>query len=76
MIFEGARSLTLAYHNPLVIKSIAAIYEINQVLVDTGRSIDVIFYECFLKLGLQDKYMSMAPYPSQALQDMQCIPRG
>jgi len=30
-------------------------YEVNGVLIDTCSLVDIMFYECFNKLGLQDK---------------------
>ena len=48
----------------MVIKLIVSEYKINRVLIDTGHSIYVMFYDYFIKHSLQEKEMSLAPYPT------------
>ena len=58
MILKGSRSVTQTHDNPLLIKLTIANCEISHVQVDTKNFTDVMFYECFINLSLQNKYMS------------------
>ena len=58
MILEGARPRTYFLIDPLVIKLIVANYKISQVVIDIVSSSDVMFYDCFVKLHLEDKDIS------------------
>jgi len=52
---EAARTIFQSHDEPIAIKLAVSNYRISRVLAGARSSIDVMFYDYFLKLGLHKK---------------------
>jgi len=62
LIFTDADfgSDTQGYDDPMVITGIIADYEVHRIFIDQGSSADIMYYDLFKKLGLDDS--TLIPY--------------
>ncbi|KAK6146402.1 hypothetical protein DH2020_020271 [Rehmannia glutinosa] len=50
---EDRRGISPAHNDTLVITTTMANFEVARIIVDTGNSVNVLFYEAFLRMGLE-----------------------
>ncbi|KAK6123248.1 hypothetical protein DH2020_043005 [Rehmannia glutinosa] len=50
---EDRRGITLAHNDPLVITATITNFEVARIMVDTSSSVNVLFYEAYLRMGLE-----------------------
>jgi len=62
-VHEDTKPISPPCDYPTDIKFKVPEYEINSILVNIGSHINVMFYDCFLKLDLQEKDMFLVPLP-------------
>ena len=51
-------------------------WRLNRTLIDTGNSVDIIFYHTFKKMGLKDEEMSESAYLIHGFGDSTIKPMG
>ncbi|KAH7842008.1 hypothetical protein Vadar_000444 [Vaccinium darrowii] len=52
---EDEEGISYPHDDPLVISMVVANYRIKRILVDTGASMDIIYYSSFLQLEIDEK---------------------
>ena len=58
---KSVRAMSKSSIDPMVISLIVNCYRIGKVVVRTRSSVDVMFCNCFLKLGLRTKDITLMP---------------
>ena len=68
--------MSLLHDNPLVIKLQVDQAILGRVIVDGGSSADVLFWDAFWKMGLDEKVLVLVESPLVAFDGSRAYPRG
>jgi len=62
MVFKMARYLHHLHGDSIMVKLRVAKYAVNKLLIDKRNFVNIMFYDCFKKLILHDKGLTLISY--------------
>ncbi|XP_062114358.1 uncharacterized protein LOC133825434 [Humulus lupulus] len=73
---EDLQEVHLPHDNPLVIKLEVDRCQLGRVLVDGGSEVDILFWEAFQKMGLEESQIKPSVAPIMGFNSQRLYPKG